>query len=200
MKKYLFLIFISFAGFVAAQTNQLNDSVKYELNCNTFVKAAEEMFNSADYSACINILEKGLKECSLSRLEKETALTILIKAYLETDNLEMTDIKIKELLKNNANYILKKDLVQPDFVRLYNAYKTHPLFTAGLKIGLNFPMYVTTKSYSIFDSVDYNAPYNTKTGYQFGLTAEVEPFNNICLLYTSPSPRDGLLSRMPSSA
>ena len=25
-------------------------------------------------------------------------------------------------------------------------------------------------------------------------------FNMICLLYTSPSPRDGLLSRMPSSA
>ena len=25
-------------------------------------------------------------------------------------------------------------------------------------------------------------------------------FNYICLLYTSPSPRDGLLSRMPSSA
>ena len=24
--------------------------------------------------------------------------------------------------------------------------------------------------------------------------------NSICLLYTSPSPRDGLLSRMPSSA
>ena len=24
--------------------------------------------------------------------------------------------------------------------------------------------------------------------------------SNICLLYTSPSPRDGLLSRMPSSA
>ena len=28
----------------------------------------------------------------------------------------------------------------------------------------------------------------------------VEALNNICLLYTSPSPRDGLLSRMPSSA
>ena len=25
-------------------------------------------------------------------------------------------------------------------------------------------------------------------------------YNNLCLLYTSPSPRDGLLSRMPSSA
>ena len=30
----------------------------------------------------------------------------------------------------------------------------------------------------------------------FGIPGE----ENICLLYTSPSPRDGLLSRMPSSA
>ena len=28
----------------------------------------------------------------------------------------------------------------------------------------------------------------------------VDDVANICLLYTSPSPRDGLLSRMPSSA
>ena len=28
----------------------------------------------------------------------------------------------------------------------------------------------------------------------------LEELNNTCLLYTSPSPRDGLLSRMPSSA
>ena len=43
-----------------------------------------------------------------------------------------------------------------------------------------------------------------------GNISEVKSFNssgillnkltNICLLYTSPSPRDGLLSRMPSSA
>ena len=30
--------------------------------------------------------------------------------------------------------------------------------------------------------------------------AEGEALFNACLLYTSPSPRDGLLSRMPSSA
>ena len=29
---------------------------------------------------------------------------------------------------------------------------------------------------------------------------KIEPGDMICLLYTSPSPRDGLLSRMPSSA
>ena len=32
------------------------------------------------------------------------------------------------------------------------------------------------------------------------IPALIDGHNHICLLYTSPSPRDGLLSRMPSSA
>ena len=44
---------------------------------------------------------------------------------------------------------------------------------------------------------DYNQAPNTAV-----VTAKemVEKYGNACLLYTSPSPRDGLLSRMPSSA
>ena len=34
----------------------------------------------------------------------------------------------------------------------------------------------------------------------FGILFPVFSLNTTCLLYTSPSPRDGLLSRMPSSA
>ena len=36
--------------------------------------------------------------------------------------------------------------------------------------------------------------------YETGLHIFFGAYPNICLLYTSPSPRDGLLSRMPSSA
>ena len=32
------------------------------------------------------------------------------------------------------------------------------------------------------------------------LEGDSKSINSVCLLYTSPSPRDGLLSRMPSSA
>ena len=35
---------------------------------------------------------------------------------------------------------------------------------------------------------------------QITKTSKEEPLDVFCLLYTSPSPRDGLLSRMPSSA
>ena len=38
------------------------------------------------------------------------------------------------------------------------------------------------------------------TSTEFSQFIEKMAFNTSCLLYTSPSPRDGLLSRMPSSA
>ena len=37
-------------------------------------------------------------------------------------------------------------------------------------------------------------------GDDLSISATQQGYGNTCLLYTSPSPRDGLLSRMPSSA
>ena len=46
-----------------------------------------------------------------------------------------------------------------------------------------------------FDRPEIQKQFKAKYGYDLGV-----PLNWSCLLYTSPSPRDGLLSRMPSSA
>ena len=45
---------------------------------------------------------------------------------------------------------------------------------------------------------EWNRRLRTKTARSNKHQGQVHP--NVCLLYTSPSPRDGLLSRMPSSA
>ena len=44
------------------------------------------------------------------------------------------------------------------------------------------------------------ADITDRTGSSRGSAVEFGTSNAVCLLYTSPSPRDGLLSRMPSSA
>ena len=45
-------------------------------------------------------------------------------------------------------------------------------------------------------AVAFSSDFEIQIRPRSGLAAK----NSICLLYTSPSPRDGLLSRMPSSA
>ena len=54
-----------------------------------------------------------------------------------------------------------------------------------------------------FDSISYQRFYLLNIEKQpdlFILSIAGASLNIYCLLYTSPSPRDGLLSRMPSSA
>ena len=53
------------------------------------------------------------------------------------------------------------------------------------KTTYEFPIYNSTEGESVIDISKLHAEANVFT---------------YCLLYTSPSPRDGLLSRMPSSA
>ena len=52
-------------------------------------------------------------------------------------------------------------------------------------------------SLKIGDKCYVKEPVINPTGWLLGQNTRT---NNVCLLYTSPSPRDGLLSRMPSSA
>ena len=51
-------------------------------------------------------------------------------------------------------------------------------------------------------NLDGTGDYEVSTGIGFldHMLEQLSRHSLICLLYTSPSPRDGLLSRMPSSA
>ena len=62
---------------------------------------------------------------------------------------------------------------------------------------------IESGDYSVFPSEVFARAYFTKYQDFLSIECEFPPLyenNNSCLLYTSPSPRDGLLSRMPSSA
>lgn len=150
-----------------------------EFNCNIFIRDAGVLYNIGEYRHCISLLEKGLNECSLGREEEENALTELIKAYIETDDLEKTELYTKRLLINNPNYVIKRNFLQPDFLRVYNSYNINPLFSIGIIGGINLPKYKIINTYSLLDSVNYQAPYKAKLGDQYGVRMEFCPLKNI---------------------
>ena len=77
-----------------------------------------------------------------------------------------------------------------DSVLAAKIVKEQGIFVVGLHVKI--PFVAEKKEYARLSASQIGIPL---------LTVHAgEEFLRICLLYTSPSPRDGLLSRMPSSA
>ena len=66
------------------------------------------------------------------------------------------------------------------------------------KKGLTIERIYTTAGVHPYDSVKWERRDVVQTNWKSGEVIFEQ--KSVCLLYTSPSPRDGLLSRMPSSA
>ena len=74
--------------------------------------------------------------------------------------------------------------------------KVLPMDVLGLEIGRQRYGFLTTDEGGILDDL----MFSNRGDHIFVVLNAACKDSDICLLYTSPSPRDGLLSRMPSSA
>ena len=63
-----------------------------------------------------------------------------------------------------------------------------------------YSAYVKLGESAIAVTADYKTLAQEELEYAKKISSEIGIKHIVCLLYTSPSPRDGLLSRMPSSA
>ena len=101
---------------------------------------------------------------------------------------------------------LEKSLNNPDICIVdcdpYDAFgRAHILGAVGIKVHhyIKHPEYSKSpKEYPWVAEPDVAKEIFEDMG--IGDTTTVVAYDSNCLLYTSPSPRDGLLSRMPSSA
>ena len=79
-------------------------------------------------------------------------------------------------------------------------------YTLNENIGSFYLFYAVVVLFTLTFLYVYRFQMNEKYYLYWGIALlylmglEIRTINTICLLYTSPSPRDGLLSRMPSSA
>ena len=82
---------------------------------------------------------------------------------------------------------------------VFNEWENFMCFDVEFPISVNMPdgseLSISNED-ELFDAIE--AYYEMSEEYDG--SPEINYPINICLLYTSPSPRDGLLSRMPSSA
>ena len=112
-------------------------------------------------------------------------------------------------------YLQAKDLVlEHDYAVAQTAEQLFTQEYAGAMVNLNLAVDTLTDATSVIMSAvavaevasvadtkpEQAALQDMLSTDEFSITGEEVAQYNDCLLYTSPSPRDGLLSRMPSSA
>src|SRR4030042_5522436 len=77
--------------------------------CSARIVNAEAAYQAGLFIDCIKTLENALGSCAFSRKEKEDALELLAKAYVETGDHNKADATINQLLLRSPNYELKDD-------------------------------------------------------------------------------------------
>jgi hypothetical protein len=163
MKRILFILFI-IAGIlpVAAQSGS---SVSQE--CSAKYKSAEDAFQAGHFTICIEMVEEMLETCDFSRKQKERALQMLAKAYVESGETGKAESTVNILLRNFPHYELKEAENPELFNRMVKKYEIHPKFIFGVKnTGLRV-VHHTLKTYSVLDGLDYSQPVNEQYIYFF---------------------------------
>jgi hypothetical protein len=134
--------------------------------CSARIVNSAASYQSGQFINVITTLENALISCDFSRKEKEQALEMLAKAYVETGDQEKAESTVNIMLKNFPHYELKEAENPELYNRLVKKFEIHPLFTLGAKNTANWLRHRTTKVYSVLDGIDYSPPLD-ESGYWF---------------------------------
>jgi hypothetical protein len=127
-------------------------------DCLIRLKNAETLYQNGLFINCIEMLEAALDSCDLTRKEKQQALELLAKSYVETDEMDKADATVNLLLKKFPHYELIGSKNPEMYNRLVKKYKVHPLITIGVKNTANWLQKKTTGVYTVLDGLDYSRP------------------------------------------
>ena len=98
------------------------------------------------------------------------------------------------------NAARQNNLNPKDWTESNIANMKHQLKKIGLSIDWDREISTCSENYYKWEQWFFIELYKKNLVYKKESLVNWDPVDNTCLLYTSPSPRDGLLSRMPSSA
>ncbi len=165
----------------SVHSNLAKDTVG-QCNCATIVNNADIFYNNGNYDACLALLNTGFANCKLSKKEKEEADILSARVNIEIDRTEDVNKSLVKLLRLDPNFIPKEGAYQEDFYASFSNIKVRPFLSAGFFTGINLPFYKVLQTYSVYQGVNYSAPYNLVFGLQEGVYLECAFLSRLSLL------------------
>ena len=181
--------------------NRLNISLDKK-NIKTFLLSTRFLFQSLDRVRFYNSEGQIIGDTNILDLDQDVFSrtdTIILKSLGNNEPEEENEInkkleKEKYIQENDISKIIMRDYLGEPIVlqnKINNNFFVSTLNKVNIKNNSSGFIMVTEQANDILIAVEERKNFILRTVFAVAL---------VCLLYTSPSPRDGLLSRMPSSA
>ncbi len=162
----IIMILLSAAAAVSAQQNTIASPDASD--CQGKLRAAETAYQAGLFMRSVEILEKAIDSCDFSRKEKEQALELLAKSYVEAGESGKAETTVNILLKKFPHYDLREGRNPEIFNRMVKRYEIHPMLVIAAKNTGDWLRHKTLKVYSLLNTIDYGGTQSRiETGYFF---------------------------------
>ncbi|WP_185152636.1 porin family protein [Fulvivirga aurantia] len=160
-----FVLFL-FTNNVLAQRQESENACAKTLN------SARSSYEQGRIEEVPGLLEDCLKN-GFNDVEMVEAYKLLILSYLYYDERAAAENAMLNFLKFEPEYEINPVVDPPEFINLYNSFRTNPIFLIGAKAGGNATFVDVEKNYSLSNTASSTGTYRSKVGYQVGLTLDV---------------------------
>lgn len=163
-------------------------------DCAVILKNAQKTYEEGAIEKVAEILAPCLEK-GFSKEEKVQAYKLLILTSFFENNRYQAENYMVKLLKLDPEYKINSAVDPPEFIKLYESYRTLPLYSIGGVGGGNFSFVNVLNNYTVADVNKSPGKYRGALGYQVGVNVSRYLFDNaeLCLgvFYTGNAFRYG---------
>lgn len=143
-----------------------------QTSCAEKLEFAQQLFDQGK----INDVEETIAGCFENGFTKEEKiqaykLLSITHTYLEEDDL--ADESVLGLLRFDPEYAVNPDLDPTEFIKLYQKFRTTPVFQVGLKFGTNMNFFNVKNTYELGSSLTSTTTFVSAYGINAGVGFEI---------------------------
>lgn len=170
MNKYRYLILFIFSSFI--MLNGFGQSVD-TTSCAQNLLDAQALFAAGKLNQVPGKIE-GCLRAGFTKAEKVQAYKLLSVTYTYLEEYDKADEAVLNLLKLEKEYKVNPEIDPTEFIKLYQKFRTYPIFQFGIKLGINNPFMTFGNTYENISNPSGNAGvFTMKNGLNAGLEFEI---------------------------
>ena len=141
--------------------------------CTTTLDQARTVFDDGRIHELEDLMETCLVS-GFSPAEKTEALRLLILAHIYLEEPDKSDARMLELLRHDHEYQVNPALDPTEFINLHKTFKTKPIFSIGIKLGVNNVIINPTEVNGTYNLLGERHEYSSLMGIKGGISFEYQ--------------------------